>query len=160
MRRTFRTLNDCEMQHNAEVGLFTRPSKMIKGRIMAPQEKIVERRKHKRFLVQEGVYALLKNNSSILGQIKNISRGGLAFSYIVDEKQMHEAFKVDVFASEMGYCLKDVPSKKISDLHIDNKLPFSTFSIRQAGIQFNELNDSQLSQLDNFMRDYTTGEQN
>ena len=26
MRRTFRTLNDCEMQHNAEVGLYTRPS--------------------------------------------------------------------------------------------------------------------------------------
>ncbi len=26
MRRTYRTLNDYEMQHNAEVGLFTRPS--------------------------------------------------------------------------------------------------------------------------------------
>jgi len=26
MRRTHRTLNDCEMQHNAEVGFFTRPS--------------------------------------------------------------------------------------------------------------------------------------
>jgi len=29
MRRTFRTLNDCEMKHNTEVGLFTRPSKLI-----------------------------------------------------------------------------------------------------------------------------------
>jgi hypothetical protein len=26
MRRTFRTLNDYEMQHNEEVGLFTKPS--------------------------------------------------------------------------------------------------------------------------------------
>ena len=26
VRRTFRTLNDYEMQHNAEVGLFTKPS--------------------------------------------------------------------------------------------------------------------------------------
>jgi len=26
MRRTYRTLNDCEMKHNAEVGLFTKPS--------------------------------------------------------------------------------------------------------------------------------------
>jgi hypothetical protein len=127
---------------------------------VTPQEKIVERRKHKRFLVQEGVYALLKNNSSKLGQIENISRGGFALSYIVDGEQLHEAFKVDIFISKIGYCLRDVPSKKISDLHIDNKLPFSTFSIRQARIQFNELNHSQLSQLDNFMRDYTTGEQN
>ena len=127
---------------------------------MTPQEKIVERRKHKRFLVQEGAFALLKNNSSKLGQIKNIIRGGLAFSYIVDEEQLHESFKVDIFISKIGYCLKDVPSKKIWDFRIDNRLPFSTFSIRQAGIQFDELNHSQLSQLDKFMRDYTTGEQN
>jgi hypothetical protein len=26
MRRTYRTLNDYKMQHNAEVGLFTKPS--------------------------------------------------------------------------------------------------------------------------------------
>jgi hypothetical protein len=130
------------------------------GCIMITSEKIIERREHKRFRVQEGVYALLKNNSSKLGQIKNISRGGVAFSYIDDGEQMHESFKVDIFISEIGYCLKDVPSKKISDLHLDNRLPFSTFSIRQAGIQFSELNHSQLSQLDNLMRDYTTGEQN
>jgi hypothetical protein len=123
-------------------------------------EKRVERREHKRFLVQEGAYALLKNNSSKLGQIKNISRGGLAFSYIADGEQMHESFKVDIFMSNIGYCLRDVPSKKISDFHIDNKLPFSTFAIRQVGIQFNELDHSQLSQLDNFMRDHTTGKQN
>jgi len=28
MRRTYRTLNDCEMQHNTEVGLFTKSSAM------------------------------------------------------------------------------------------------------------------------------------
>ena len=29
MRRTYRTLNDYEMQHNEEVGLFTGPSRFI-----------------------------------------------------------------------------------------------------------------------------------
>ncbi len=28
MRRTYRTLNDCGIQHNAEVGLFMRPSRL------------------------------------------------------------------------------------------------------------------------------------
>jgi hypothetical protein len=135
-------------------------AKNKKGHTVTPPEKMDERRKYKRFLVQEGAYALLKNTSSKLGQIKNISRGGFAFSYIVDEEQMNELFKVDIFITETGYYLKDVPSKKISDFHVENKLPFSTFSIRQAGIQFRELNESQLSQLDNFIRDYTTGEQN
>ena len=127
---------------------------------MTPPKKIVERRAHKRFLVREGAYALLRNNSSKLGQIKNISKGGLAFSYIANGEQMNESFKVDIFINKIGFCLKDVPSKIISDFHIGNRLPFSTFSIRQAGIQFNELNHSQLLQLDNFMRDYTTGEEN
>jgi len=29
MKRTCRTLNDYEMQHNAEVGLFTKPSSLF-----------------------------------------------------------------------------------------------------------------------------------
>ena len=33
MRRTYRTLNDYEMQHNAEVGLFTKAS-IFKFQIM------------------------------------------------------------------------------------------------------------------------------
>jgi len=111
---------------------------------MITPEKKIERREHKRFLIQEGAYALLKNNSSKLGQIKNVS-----------EEQMHKSFKVDIFISGQGFCLKNIPSKKISDFHIDNKLPFSTFAVRQVGIQFNELNHSQLSQLDNLIRDHT-----
>jgi hypothetical protein len=126
---------------------------------MITPEKKIERREHKRFLVQEGVYALIKNNSSKLGQIKNVSRGGLAFSYIVNEEQMHESFNVDIFISGQGFCLKNIPSKKISNFHIDNKLPFTTFAIRQVGIQFDELNHSQLSQIDNFIREHTTVEQ-
>ena len=34
MRRTYCTLNDCEMQHNAEVGLFTKPSFICKKQMV------------------------------------------------------------------------------------------------------------------------------
>jgi hypothetical protein len=132
-----------------------------KGCNMMTPGKIVERRQHKRFPVQEGAYALLKKNSSSkLGQIKNISKGGLSLTYIADGEQMPPSFQVDIFVRDMGYCLKEVPSKKILDFHIENRLPFCTFEIRQVGIQFNELNHSQLSQLDNFIRDCTTDDQN
>jgi len=36
MRRTYRTLNDCEMRHNAEDGLFTRPSILIQHTYLSP----------------------------------------------------------------------------------------------------------------------------
>ena len=38
MRRTDRTLNDYEMQHNEEVGLYTRPSRSI-GQVDARTDK-------------------------------------------------------------------------------------------------------------------------
>ena len=37
---------------------------------MVNSETVIERRFHQRFQVQQGVYALLKNGSSKLGQIK------------------------------------------------------------------------------------------
>ena len=126
---------------------------------MINTEKVIERREHKRFRVKEGAYALIGNKPSRLGQIKNISRGGLAFSYIVNGEEINGSFKVDIFISGQGFSLKDVPSKKISDFHIDNKLPFSTFAIRQSGIQFDEMNHSQLSQLDHFIQNHTMGEE-
>ena len=56
---------------------------------MENTEIIFERRSNERFPVKQGVYALLKNGASKLGQIKNISKGGLAFMYINGGEQMH-----------------------------------------------------------------------
>lgn len=122
-------------------------------------EKLSEQRIHRRFQVQEGVFVLIKNDSSILGQIKNISRGGLAFTYIANGEKVHELFDVDIFLRGYGYYLKDVTSKKVADFHVKNKLPFSSFIIRQIGVQFGELKNSQLSRLDNFIQKYTKGEE-
>ena len=126
---------------------------------MKNMEKLSEQRTQKRFQVQEGVFVLIKNDYSILGQIKNISRGGLAFTYIANGEKVHELFDVDIFLRGYGYYLKNVTSKKVADFHVKNKLPFSSFIIRQIGVQFGELTNSQLSQLDNFIQKYTKGEE-
>ncbi|MEJ2656017.1 MAG: PilZ domain-containing protein [Desulfobacterales bacterium] len=122
---------------------------------MINSEKIIERRFHERFQVQQGVYALLKNGSSKLGQIKNISKGGLAFMYINHEEQIGEPVEVDIFLSGYGYFLKGIPCKKISDIHVDNFIPFSTFEMRQLGVQFGEMSQEQAAHLDTFMKKYT-----
>jgi hypothetical protein len=126
---------------------------------MKIMEKLGEQRIHKRFQVQEGVFVLIRNDSSILGQIKNISRGGLAFTYIANGEKVNELFDVDIFLRDYGFYLKDVPSKKVADFHVNNKLPFSSFIIRQIGVQFGELKKSQLLQLDNFIQKYTKNEE-
>jgi len=123
---------------------------------MINSEKVIERRFHERFQVQQGLYALLKNGSSKLGQIKNISKGGLAFIYINDEDQIHEPTEVDIFLSGHGFILKGIPCKKISDIHVDNFVPFTTFEMRQLGVQFGEVSLPHSAHLDTFIEKYAT----
>jgi hypothetical protein len=122
---------------------------------MINSEKIIERRSHERFQVQQGVYALLRNGSSKLGQIKNISKGGLAFMYIKHEEQIGEPVEVDIFLSGYGYFLKGIPCKKNSDTHVDNFVPFSTFEMRQLGVQFGAMSLEQAAHLEGFIKKYT-----
>jgi hypothetical protein len=84
-----------------------------------------ERRMHKRFKAKDGAFALLKNGLYKLGQINDISKGGLAFTYPADEHQIPESFFVDVFFSQQGYYLKEVPSNKISDVIVSSDFPLS-----------------------------------
>lgn len=126
---------------------------------MINSRKLIERRLHERFRVQQGVYALLKNGSSKLGQIENISRGGLAFKYINHGEQLNEPVQVDIFLSGDGFFLKGIPCKRISDIHLENYVPFSTFEMRQMSVQFGEMNDDQMTHLDTFIDKYTTGQE-
>ncbi len=122
---------------------------MTEGKVFA------ERRVHRRYKVQDGSFAAVKDGSTKLGPIKDISKGGLAFTYIAVEDQTPESFLVDVFFSVAGFYMKDVPSNKISDLYVYTDSPFSSLILKKMGIQFKELKHDQHKQLDNFIRDYT-----
>ena len=121
---------------------------------MLSGKEIIERRSNERYQVRQGVYALLKNGSSRLGQIINISTGGLAFMYIKHEEPFGEPVEVDIFISGDGYFMKGIPCKRISDIHIDNYVPFSTFEMRQLGIRFGEMSQEQASRLDALIKKY------
>jgi len=116
---------------------------------------IFERRSHERFPVKQGAYALIKNGASKLGQIKNVSKGGLAFMYINGGEQMQGSLLLDIFLSGHGFYLKDILCNKISDIYVENKSPFSDFKMRHLGLQFSELSQDQSNRLDTFIQDFT-----
>ncbi len=49
---------------------------------MPNTKKMIEQRKHKRFYVKNGTYAMLKYKPTLMGQITNMSKDGLAIRYI------------------------------------------------------------------------------
>jgi hypothetical protein len=122
---------------------------------MTDMKEIVERREHKRFKVQNRVYVTLKDNYYKLGQLINISKGGIAFLYIANEEQVNGLFKADLFSETNAIYLKDMPFKTISDFSHDNEPPLIHGEIRRCGGQFDKLTQSQKIQLDYFINSHT-----
>lgn len=122
---------------------------------MVGRKRTVERRKNKRYKAIEGAYAAISPNSHKLGQIIDISMGGLAFKYIDTgngEADFDEAANESIFLSSMGYYVGDLPFTTVSDYEVTNTPSFSSMKVRKRHIQFRELSFKQLFDLDYYLR--------
>jgi PilZ domain len=120
--------------------------------------KNTERRKHKRFEVQEGAFASLRGPVSKLGQITDISMGGLAFRYIDTGVHPDRSFELDISLINSGFHLPEVSCKTISDSAVAKEFYSSSITMRRLGVQFAELTYNQASQLEHFIQNHTIGE--
>jgi hypothetical protein len=115
----------------------------------------VDLRKYPRFLATFGAVAEL--TESKLGKISNISRGGLAFSYIdfedEDDLTARISSEVNIF-HEPGFSLLDVPCKVMKDAYSppDNE---GFFKMNKCRIQFHRLTPYQEVLLYFFLQNFT-----
>ena len=122
---------------------------------MAKRNSFPERRKHKRFKVREGVMAVTSPDYR-MGQIKNVSKGGLAFEYLVTtESTEEEPLKVEILSTFDALRLKNLPVRVVSDFELSNIGLSTLISTRQLSLQFGKLNHSQKLLLDHFIQEYT-----
>ena len=119
------------------------------------RKKIVERRKHKRFQVEDGAFAVLTPHFAKVGQIIDMSMGGLAFSYIAEQEPSNGSFELDIFLTDHSFYLEKVPVKTISDFEIANEVAYSFTTTRRCGVEFGDLTLNQISQLEYFIRNHT-----
>lgn len=108
-----------------------------------------------RFRAQKGAFAVLMNHVTTVGPIKDISRGGLAFTYISEDELPQGSFTMDLLFGDEDFYLKDIPSKIITDFEIADQPSFSSIPLRRCSVQFGEMNPLQISQLESFTRNYT-----
>ena len=115
------------------------------------ESNLQERRKHERYFAAEGAYAALSPKSSKIGQIVNISRGGLAFRYIDNNDNRNENNETHIFLSSKHNHVSKIPIKTVNDypVHVENS--FSKMKVRQRAIRFEEMNLHQLIGLDNYI---------
>jgi hypothetical protein len=122
---------------------------------MIRQKGTVERRKSVRYKAVEGAYAAISPNSHKLGQIIDISMGGICFKYIDDNGDDHDIDtqqKSSIFLSSLGYYVGGLSFKTVDDYTIKNVPSFSSMNMRKRHIQFIDLNFKQLFDLDFYLR--------
>ena len=121
-------------------------------------EKKAERRKYTRFRTRSGALIEVRSHQGKLGEIIDISKGGLAFRYIDIGDRPKGSFELDIILKESGFRLEKVPARTISDFRATKHFPFSSTKTRRQGVEFGELTQKQSSQLEHFIRNYTTDE--
>ena len=116
-----------------------------------PINDLAEKRASKRFPAQEGAFAVV-NEERKLGQILDISHGGLSFKYIASGPDPVAGARLDIFFADHGYVSQKVPFVTVSDSEIESNIRFSFVSMRRCGVKFTDLNANQISQIDNFIQ--------
>lgn len=124
---------------------------MLKN-IQIPMKEKDDKRRHERLAVPEGTFAVLKSDSVIVGQIINISSGGLAFCYVANGLRIAGTFLVDIFLREKDFYLKKIPFEIVSDYYLENEIPFSTMKIRRCSGRFGNLAKNQATLLESFLQ--------
>jgi len=127
---------------------------------MIDDNELVERRKHKRLQLKGDGVALLRTSSphsTIVGEIIDISPGGVGFRYIAGDEQFNGSSELSLVSADHSFYLGNLPIKTISDLEMA-KFPFGSVSTRRRGVKFGNLKQSQSFALEHFMRNYTISE--
>lgn len=121
---------------------------------MTDVNKMAERRQHRRFQVPVGVFVTFSPENSRLGEVVDISSGGLSFRYLATEEPPNGSYKLNIFRSEHDLYLNDMPFETVSDFGT-YEIPFVPVTMRRSGVQFRALTHNQRSQLEYFIQNHT-----
>ena len=122
-----------------------------------------ERRKHIRFLIKAKTFAAFfgPDSNRKIGEIINMSTGGMAFRYLNYEKEPYGSIssdkpvELDIFWDGDGYSLGKVPVKTISDSLISRISSDSIIAMRHCRMKFTELTPLQALKLGHFISNHS-----
>lgn len=103
-----------------------------------------------------GAYMALSNGQIVVGRIKDVSLGGLAFEFVKDIYMALTAVgHIDLFMSEKNFYLTGLPSRVVYEVAVPKDPKFATFSsvdMYKCGVRFGEMEENQIAGLGKFIR--------
>jgi hypothetical protein len=117
---------------------------------MTDTKKRIEQGKDNRVPATKDTFVGLKPDYSIIGQVKNIGMDGLTFTYMANGQRPSQPFKLDIFLVDRTFLLEEVPFKTTTDVALDG-IPFSSLTMRECTVQFEDLTPHQKDEIEYFM---------
>lgn len=114
----------------------------------------IERRRHPRFELKNDALVVLKPHPIKLGQIINISEGGISFHYLSHQQLPLRYFELDIFISGPDNHYNAFPFLKVNDFKLSGHFEKVT-PTRQLCIKFDSLSNEQKKQLKAFINNHT-----
>lgn len=117
-----------------------------------------EKRNFERYIAKEHAFALLKPYCDKLGQIKNISRSGVAFEYLMFDNshegvRIAEQLRLDIILTPEALYISQVPCEVVYDDAVTEESPLLVQGIesRCCGLKFGKLTEDQAGTLETFL---------
>jgi len=115
-----------------------------------------ENRKLERYGVRDGAMAVIGKNANVLGQIIDISRGGLSFRYMDNGMIEEKDDLLTILSTDQHFYLVNIPFQTVSDFALVNVPTFSSIIMRRRCVRFRDLDEEQARRLDEFIRKYAS----
>jgi len=120
---------------------------------MSRQSKTEEKRRFRRFKVSGGGFSVVRCDSGkIIGELTDISSGGMAFLSEPDELSMPEYSEIDVLQIFNGVCLNSIPVRHVSRRAGIFEINRQRMKMARSSLGFQTLNPGQRKELGTFIR--------
>ena len=119
---------------------------------MASIKKDNNRRKHKRYNIGNGGFALLRNHGKeVLGSIRDISSGGLCLSYMDEEDTIDNNSRITINLVAENIYYEKYSGRSIWSQKEKDGFSTALVKMKSRGIQFEHLSEKMQAQLNKFI---------
>jgi hypothetical protein len=122
------------------------------------RKQVIEQRKYRRFGVKDGT--LIFDSSTDVGEIIDISMGGLSFACPDIPEESSEPFEVGILCGEDEYCTDKISCRKLMCHGTAGDYPFNSShgKRKRYSVEFGDLTPKQRLQLEHIIQSYAYSE--
>ncbi len=100
--------------------------------------------------------AVIKSKPGRMGEIMEISRGGLSFNCVANDADISQSKEMDILFTDDNFHLSRLPFKMVKERIVKAEPPFDVLNMTQLTVQFDSLTESQREKLDHLLEKYTS----